>query len=74
MAKKKEEKVKYTFPSRFGSHKSMLVKDLGEMVECQDEFGTYTTLKSRLDNGLSDPARCSTNRLGKLFSGKKEEK
>lgn len=50
--------VKLTCPSRFGSHKSMLVRDLEDgWVICKDEWGEYKTLKNRLDSGLSDPYR-----------------
>jgi hypothetical protein len=46
-----------TTPSFYGSHKSMVVEDLGETVVCKDDRGTYITLKDRLDNGLADPSR-----------------
>ncbi len=51
-------KEKYPYPSKFGSHKSMVV-GLGEqvIVVCQDELGEYETDKWRLDNGLADPNR-----------------
>ena len=52
-----------TTPSFYGSHKSMIVKDLGEKVVCEDDRGQYETLKSRLDNGLADPARNSAGRF-----------
>lgn len=76
MSKKKEVVSKYPFPSRFGSHQSMVVEDIGETVKCKDEFGEYLTLKSNLDNGLADKNRTSQKRLGRLFDGsaKKEEK
>ncbi len=73
MAKRKDVVPKYTYPSRFGSHASMILKEEGDVVTCQDEFGEYTTSRSRIDNGLVDPARCAQNRLGKLFQGKKEK-
>ena len=61
MSKKHEGKVLVvTTPSRFGSHKSMVVKDLENgSVICKDDVGEYTTLKERLDNGLADPSRFS---------------
>lgn len=46
-----------TTPSFYGSHKSMVVKDLGEKVICKDDRGEYETFADRLDNGLADPAR-----------------
>ena len=52
---KKEEK--YPYPSRFGSHKLMVVNESGDKVICKDEFGEYETEKWRLDNGLADPNR-----------------
>lgn len=52
--------VKVTTESRFGSHKSMVVKylDNNECI-CKDDLGEYITLTSRLDNGLADPKRFS---------------
>jgi len=55
--------VVVTTPSRYGSHSSMVVRELeGGRVVCQDDVGEYTTLKSRLDNGMADPNRYSTSR------------
>jgi hypothetical protein len=55
--------IEITTPSRYGSHSSMVVEELEEgRVVCKDDAGEYTTLKSRLDTGLSDPNRYSTNR------------
>lgn len=52
--------VKINTPSQFGSHKKMVVRDLGDgRVICKDPYGEYITQKSRLDNGLADPARFS---------------
>ncbi len=66
----------YQYPSRFGSHSSMIKSRDGTIVVCTDEFGDYTTQAWRLDNGLTDPNRTSQKRLGRLFDGsiKKEEK
>ena len=47
----------YPYPSRFGSHKSMVVSEHGDKVICKDEFGEYRTFVNRLDNGLADPKR-----------------
>ena len=60
---KREKETPYNYPSRFGSHASMVDKDrtdkLGnpDLVVCKDEFGFYTTYKRRLDSGLADPNR-----------------
>lgn len=55
---------RYKYPSYFGSHKSMVVKEnLDGTVVCEDEFGEYTTEKRRLDCGLSDPNRYAEHRL-----------
>ena len=76
MSKQKEKVSKYPYPSRFGSHSEMVVREadpVGFAVVCADEYGESTTEASRLDNGLADPHRCSEKRLGKLFAGKKKE-
>ena len=49
----------YPYPSRYGSHRSMVVSQFGCVVVCKDEFGEYETTKDRLDNGLADPKRYS---------------
>lgn len=47
-------------PSWFGSHKSMVVEDLGNgKVLVEDDQGRYETYTDRLDNGLADPSRYS---------------
>jgi len=52
--------VKITTPSLYGSHQSMVVKELDNgKVICKDDLGEYTTLTSKLDNGLADPSRWS---------------
>ena len=54
---------KYLYPSRFGSHASMLnevaTEELGSegLVVLTDEWGDYKTEEYRLDNGLNDPNR-----------------
>lgn len=69
MAKKEE---KYKYPSRFGSHLSMVNVDETEKlringdtdrVVCTDEYGDYITLQSRLDNGDIDWARAKGSRV-----------
>ena len=53
-----------TTKSWFGSHTEMVVEDLGSgRVICEDDSGTYTTYKNRLDNGLADPARYNARSL-----------
>ncbi len=69
--KSKKEKIVLKFASKYGSHADMVVevegneeaaaflgdRVLGEdEVLCKDE-AFYVTLKSRIDNGLADPAR-----------------
>ena len=74
MSKQKEKAIKYAYPSRFGSHKSMQVKELGEgKVLCEDEHGQYITESKYLDKNTTDPNRCAESRLTKLFAGRKKE-
>ncbi len=76
------EKHIYPYPSRFGSHKSMLNVDAtGRLQETSpnmcviiDEYGEYTTNVMNLDNGLADPARYSQSRLDRLFEKSKDRK
>lgn len=71
-SKVKEKTIAYPYPSRFGSHASMVMKDESEKLEnksevvLQDEFGLYTTYRNRLDCGEADPKRYAEARLGKL--------
>lgn len=66
-----QKKAAYPYPSRFGSHLSMLntEKSMVEngIVVLTDEHGDYKTELVRLDNGLADPNRYATSRLRKLF-------
>ena len=58
----------YKFPSRYGSHASMVFADAeeGDKVICKDEFGEYITEKNRIDNRLADPNRYSaTSRIAR---------
>ena len=65
---------KYAYPSRYGSHKVMVVESHEDgWVTCKDEFGTYKTTIDRLDSGLTDSRRCAEHRLTKLFQGSKKE-
>ena len=60
--------VKYSYPSVYGSHKSMVVTEHENgTVTCKDEHGEYMTTKDRLDTGLADPQRYSTTRTQKLY-------
>lgn len=66
----KKEKVKYDLPSRFGTHKSMLVgePDADGNVTAKDEYGEYRTNMKLVDTGLVDWNRASGKRLeGKLL-------
>jgi hypothetical protein len=75
MSKKKEEKVKYQYKTRFGTTKDMVIEDCGSNhIRCSDEFGEYLTTRNHIDSGLTDPNRCAQSRLTKLFSGVKKEK
>ena len=62
MAAKKEAPPK-EFPSEFGSHSSMIVKEatekLGDPTKAvlKDQFGEYVTDVSRIDCGTADPNR-----------------
>lgn len=66
----KEEPYKYK--SRYGSHKDMLKEEFQESFEslgrhdkviCIDECGEYETEARRIDSGLADPNRYSSNRV-----------
>ena len=72
MSKRKEEKSSYPYPSRYGSHKSMVVGEGVDYVLLRDEFGEYKTTREMLDSGMTDPKRTDGRRLQKLYSGKKE--
>ena len=64
---KKEE---YACPSRFGSHKSMVIAEREDgTVVCHDEFGDYITPKNRVDNGSADPNRYTESRIAVLLGG-----
>ena len=61
-----------TTKSWFGSHAEMVVSGEDEgtpviklkknEVVCKDDKGYYITLKARLDNGMADPNRYSSER------------
>lgn len=84
--KKQAKESTYPYPSRFGSHRSMVKQEdectfLGPpsafdgpiRVICIDEYGEYSTTLDRLDSGLADPNRYNANRIGKLFESKKKD-
>jgi hypothetical protein len=50
------------YPSRFGSHESMVVENnQGEAwIACKDDKGPYVTSRTHLDSGLMDPYRLTT--------------
>lgn len=52
-----KKKSDYAYPSRFGSHKGMVVAENGDKVTCKDEFGEYETEAWRLDDNSADPNR-----------------
>jgi hypothetical protein len=76
MAKSKgppEKKEKYKYPSRFGSHSSMInydettkLNDIDRIV-LTDEFGDYITYRENIDRPETDQNRCRSSRLGKLY-------
>ena len=75
-----QDKKTYGYPSRFGSHASMVneaattaLRQVGRVV-LTDEFGDYETDSNRLDDGTADPNRCKSSRLGKLFEKSAKEK
>ena len=63
------KKEKYPYPSRHGSHSSMINEEKTNELEAlhgnsdrvvlEDEKGFYITEKRRLDTGLADPSRYS---------------
>lgn len=67
------EKAEYPYPTRFGSHASMI--DLQEtaklekegMVVLKDENGFYITERGRVDSGMADPNRYETSRIKLLM-------
>ena len=57
---KHDSSVQFKGKTPYGSHKEMVVEDLGNgFLRLEDEKGLYTTSKDRLDNGLADPNRWS---------------
>lgn len=83
MAKQKSstEKSKgLAYPSLYGSHSSMIDESKtaelnnDKLVVLKDNYGYYTTERSKLDSGLADPNRYRTERLEKLFGKKDKDK
>jgi len=68
---KKEE---YNYPSRFGSHTSMIVEEHdwslqpGEVL-LEDEYGQYVTTKDQLDTALNDPNRTNGYLRERILKG-----
>ena len=57
---KYDSSVQYQGKTPYGSHKEMVVEDLGNgLLRLEDEKGCYITSKDRLDSGLADPNRWS---------------
>ena len=66
------KKEKYLYPSRHGSHSSMINEEKtaelialyghSKNVVLEDENGFYITEKRRIDTGLADPSRYSSRR------------
>jgi hypothetical protein len=76
-------KKTYAYPSRFGSHESMInlletsrLEFVGNKTDVvlTDEYGDYVTTRNKLDSGEADPARYRESRLGKLFEKSKDRK
>jgi hypothetical protein len=65
----------YKFPSRFGSHQSMVDRKmtaaLGEPDKAvlRDEFGSYVTSVKMLDNGKADGNRWNVSRVRRFVKG-----
>jgi hypothetical protein len=63
------KKEAYPYPTRYGSHSSMVDEDKTEelsedgAVVLKDEHGYYKTYANRIDTGLADPKRYGTSRL-----------
>jgi len=62
----------YPYPSRFGSHSSMMVdpqpEDLGQdEVFLEDEYGQYVTERKFLDTGLMDPHRTNGSKRPRIL-------
>ena len=67
----------YKYPSKFGSHSSMIDGSLTEEIEeffpewviCQDEKGKYATERKKLDCGLADFNRYASDQHRKQTLG-----
>jgi len=59
----------YPYPSRYGSHGSMVVENNeGEpWIVCKDGKGYYVTSRTHLDSGLMDPYRLTTAKFRKAM-------
>ena len=65
MSKSTKTKATYQYPSRFGTHTSMLVSDATEdgSVKAKDEYGEYTTNMKNVDNNQIDWNRADYKRI-----------
>ena len=60
---KTTKKEELAYPSRFGSHQTMVTTALSSSwVICEDEKGSYATQQKFLDSGVADPHRFSTSK------------
>ena len=55
----------YPYPSRYGSHESMVVENNegDAWIACKDDRGPYVTSRTHLDSGLMDPYRITTSKF-----------
>tara|TARA_B100000749_G_C18410295_1_gene458776 strand:+ start:1020 stop:1265 length:246 start_codon:yes stop_codon:yes gene_type:complete len=64
-----QKSEKYPYPSRYGSHSSMIDEEKTEelsdknLVVLEDEHGYYITSRKKLDSGFADPKRYEFSRL-----------
>ena len=71
-------KEDYLYPSKYGSHSSMINEEETEsltdknLVVCQDDVGNYTTSRDRLDTGLADPNRYHSDRFVNFYQKEKK--
>lgn len=73
MTRQSNANKEYPYPTRFGSHASMIDAEGTARLEKEgivalmDENGLYVTERSRIDNGLADPNRYAASRLKVLI-------
>lgn len=77
-AKAATVKEDYPYPSKYGSHSSMINEEEtakltdANLVVCSDETGNYTTSRERLDTRLADPNRYHSDRFVNFFQKEKK--